>query len=75
MYQVSGDSITGQQIDLDGPLAIAGTIHGDRAKWTGQVYLPYPVTFEFDVTLEGGGFSGTVKSPPFGTWPVTGTRR
>ncbi|MBV1688121.1 PQQ-dependent dehydrogenase, methanol/ethanol family [Novosphingobium sp. G106] len=74
-YRIAGDSITGQQIAPDGPVAIAGTVHGNRATWSGQVYLPYPVTLRFDVTLEGDSFRGTVNSSPFGTWPVSGKRR
>ena len=74
VYAVEGGKITGTQSSSQGSLDVQGTVDGSHAKWSGTAYVPFPITLEFDVMLDGDAFSGTVKSGPFGTFPVTGTR-
>ena len=74
VYQIEGATITGKQTSPQGSVEVQGTVDGKHATWTGTAYVPFPITLEFDVMLDGDTFTGTVKSGPFGTFPVTGTR-
>lgn len=73
-YKVEGGKITGKQSSSQGSLDLEGKIEGSHATWSGKAYVPFPITLEFDVTLEGDTFAGKVKTGPFGTFPVTGRR-
>lgn len=57
-------------------MEVEGTVDGDNAQFKGKTKIPFPMTLEYNVTLEGeDSFAGKVKSGPFGTFPMTGTRR
>ena len=75
VYKVEGSTITGHQSSPKGSMDVSGTVNGNHATWSGKAYVPFPITLQFDVTLNGDSFAGTVVMGPFGTSPVTGTRK
>lgn len=75
VYKVVGSEITGKTSSSQGSVDLKGTVSGNRATMSGKAYMPFPVALKYDVTLDGDSFSGTVETGPFGTFPVTGTRR
>jgi quinohemoprotein ethanol dehydrogenase len=73
VFKVEGSAIRGTQVSSQGSMDIKGTVDGTHATWSSKAYVPFPVDLQFDVTLNGDLFSGTM-SGVFGTFPVTGTR-
>jgi quinohemoprotein ethanol dehydrogenase len=73
-YKVEGNKITGKQASSQGSVEVAGKLDGSHATWSGKAYVPFPIQLEFDVTLDGDTFAGSMKSGPFGTFPFTGKR-
>ena len=73
-FKVEGSKITGTQSGAQGSVDVQGKVDGGHATFTGKAYAPFPITLEFAVTLDGDSFSGTMKTGPFGTFPVTGKR-
>jgi quinohemoprotein ethanol dehydrogenase len=73
-FKVEGSKITGTQSGSQGSVDVQGKVDGSHATFTGKAYAPFPITLEFVVTLDGDMFSGTMKTGPFGTFPVTGKR-
>jgi quinohemoprotein ethanol dehydrogenase len=73
-FKVDGNKITGTQSGSQGSVDVQGKVDGSHAAFSGKAYAPFPITLEFVVTLDGDTFSGTMKTGPFGTFPVTGKR-
>jgi len=74
IFKVEGGKISGTQSGAQGSVDVQGKVDGSHATMTGKTYVPFPITLEFDVTLDGDTFSGTMKTGPFGTFPVTAKR-
>jgi quinohemoprotein ethanol dehydrogenase len=73
-FKVEGSKISGTQSGSQGSVDVLGKVDGSHATFSGKAYAPFPITLEFVVTLEGDTFSGTMKTGPFGTFPVKGKR-
>jgi quinohemoprotein ethanol dehydrogenase len=74
VFKVEGGKISGTQSGSQGSVDVSGKVDGGHATMTGKIYAPFPMTLEFDVMLDGDTFSGTMKTGPFGKYPVTGKR-
>jgi len=74
VFKVEAGKITGTQSGAQGSVDVQGKVNGSHATMSGKAYVPFPITLEFDVTLDGDTFSGTMKTGPFGTFPVSATR-
>ncbi|QIG79654.1 hypothetical protein [Stakelama tenebrarum] len=76
-FSVAGDALKGTLSASQGAMEVEGTVDGDHARFKGKSKIPFPMTLEYDVALDetGDSFSGKCKSGPFGTFPMTGTRR
>ena len=75
VFTVQGNVVTGRQFSSQGSVDLKGTVEGNHGVWSGKATKPFPIKLEFDVVLDGDTFTGTVKTGPFGTFPVTGTRQ
>jgi quinohemoprotein ethanol dehydrogenase len=74
VFKVEGSKISGTQSGAQGSVDVKGTVDGSHATMSGKAYVPFPITLEFDVTVDGDTFSGMMKTGPFGTFPVTAKR-
>ncbi|MET0287655.1 MAG: c-type cytochrome, partial [Polyangiales bacterium] len=72
-FKVEGSKISGTQSGAQGSVDVQGTVKGDQATFTGKAYTPFPVTLEFNVTVDGDTFAGEMKTP-FGAIPVNAKR-
>ncbi|QIG79653.1 PQQ-dependent dehydrogenase, methanol/ethanol family [Stakelama tenebrarum] len=72
---VDGNRITGTVAASQGSLDVSGTVENGRAKFSGKSNVPFPMTIEYDLVVDGDSLSGKSKSGPFGTFPVSGTRK
>ncbi len=75
VFTVQGNVVTGRQFSSQGSVDLKGTVEGNHGVWSGKATKPFPIKLEFDVVLDGDTFTGTAKTGPFGTFPVTGTRQ
>ena len=75
VFTVQGNVVTGRQFSSQGSVDLKGTVSGNHGTWSGKATKPFPIKLEFDVVLDGDTFTGTAKTGPFGTFPVTGTRQ
>jgi quinohemoprotein ethanol dehydrogenase len=73
VFKVDGNKISGTQSGSQGSIELAGTVKGADAKFSGKAYTPFPVTLEFNVTVDGDTFAGNMKTP-FGSIPVNARR-
>lgn len=72
-FTVAGNKISGTQSGSQGSVDIEGTVKGSQANFSGKAYTPFPVTLEFNVTVDGDTFAGEMKTP-FGAIPVSAVR-
>lgn len=71
---VNGDKLTGTFASPQGSMPIEGTVEGDKAKWVGNVTSPMPMKLEYEATLGGDGFAGTMKAGAFGKFSFKGAK-
>jgi len=72
-FKVEGGKITGTQSGSQGSVDVQGKVDAGHATFSGKAYTPFPISLEFNVTLDGDTFSGTMKTP-FGELPVNAKR-
>src|SRR3546814_11019582 len=73
--QSDGDTFTGQNAGAMGSLDVEnGTVDGNKLTWTMNMKVPMPLTLECAATLDGDALTGTLKSVPFGSSELPGTR-
>ena len=72
--QVDGDKLTGTLSNPQGSMTIEGTVTGNKCICSGSSKIPFPMTLNYDLTLDGDSFTGTVKAGMFGTFPVKAAR-
>jgi hypothetical protein len=72
--KTSGGSFTGEMVGRAGTQEIAGKVDGNRLSWTAQITQPFPITLDFDVTVDGDSMEGSVKAGAFGASPLKGVR-
>jgi hypothetical protein len=73
--KTEGDKLTGKASGRAGEMAITdGKVSGNNAKFSMSVQQPFPMTLEYDLTVEGDKISGMVKAGSFGSFPATGVR-
>ncbi|HWA60573.1 MAG TPA: hypothetical protein VG939_04325 [Caulobacteraceae bacterium] len=70
----SGDTFTGKMEGRQGTQDISGKADGNNLSWSTQITNPFPITLEFNVTVDGDKMSGTVKAGAFGSSPLSGVR-
>jgi len=70
----SGDTFTGKMESRQGAQDISGKVDGNNLTWTSSITQPFPITLEFNVTVDGDKMSGQVKAGSFGSSPLTGVR-
>lgn len=71
---VDGDKISGSFSSPQGQMPLEGTVSGDKATWVGKVTSPMPMTLEYEATLNGDAFAGTMKAGSFGKFNFKGAR-
>ena len=70
-----GASFTGTMSGPAGPLEVQdGKIDSNRLTWKMDMTVPFAMTLEGDVTVDGDDLSGSVKAGMMGAMAVTGTR-
>ena len=70
----SGDTFTGKMESRQGTQDISGKVDGNNLTWSSALTQPFPITLEFNVTVDGDKMSGQVKAGSFGSSPLTGVR-
>jgi hypothetical protein len=71
---VDGGKLSGQFSSPQGQMPIEGTVDGDKATFVGKATSPMPMTLEYEATLSGDAFSGTMKAGSFGKFNFKGAR-
>ncbi|MGE3301824.1 MAG: hypothetical protein AB7M12_01770 [Hyphomonadaceae bacterium] len=51
-----------------------GKVAGDKATFAMAIQQPFPMTLEYELTVDGDKISGTVKAGSFGAFPASGVR-
>jgi hypothetical protein len=69
-----GSNFTGQMVGRMGTQEINGKVDGEKLFWTTQMTQPFPITLEFNVTVNGDDMEGSVKAGSFGSSPLKGVR-
>jgi hypothetical protein len=73
--KTEGDTLTGSSSNSMGTLEIEnGKVEGNKATWTMNMKVPFPIELEAEVTVDGDTLNGGIKAGAFGTQPITGTR-
>jgi len=72
--KVNGNKITGTVTAEQGGMDVVGSIANGRARFAGVTYVPFKITIEYDLAINGDTLSGDSKNGPFGTFPVEGKR-
>lgn len=73
---VDGDTFTGTNTGAMGTLNIEdGKVDGNKLTWTMKLTVPMPMTLAAEAEIEGDTITGSVKAGPFGSSPMTGTRK
>ena len=70
----NGTSFTGKLDGRTGVQDIAGTVSGNKVKFTTSISTPAPLTLTFDVTVTGNTMTGQVDAAGLGVSPLTGVR-
>ena len=72
---VDGNVITGTVKAEQGSVDVKGAVKDGRATFEGKASMPMPITVGYDVTVRDGELVGDNSNGPFGTFPITGTRK
>ena len=70
----SGDAFTGKMEGRMGAQDISGKVDGNNLTWSASITQPFPITLEFNVTVDGDDMTGQVKAGSFGSSPLKGVR-
>ena len=73
--KADGGSLTGTASAQGNTNPIAnGKADGNNISWSNSITTPFPMTLEFNGTVDGDNLSGSVKAGSFGSFPFSGKR-
>lgn len=72
----SGNAFTGVSKGALGSIELLdGKIDGDKITWRMEITAPFPMSLQAEALIAGDNLAGAIKTGPFGSAPITGTRR
>jgi quinohemoprotein ethanol dehydrogenase len=70
-----GEKLSGKVTAEQGDVAVTGAVEGGRAKLSGEASMGMTITVAYDMGLSGGNLVGENANGPFGTFPMTGSKK
>ena len=72
----NGDTFEGTMVGGTGAMTVhGGQVDGNKITWKMDMKVPMPMTLDCEATIDGDTLTGGVKAGPFGTMPLSGTRK